>query len=58
MIQSFGENGIVDLKEGLGRNVDSLLLAANTPGVIFKNLLILGHRASESTGAVPGHIDF
>ena len=56
LIQSFGENGIVDLKEGLGRNVDSLLLAANTPGVIFKNLLILGHRASESTGAVPGHI--
>ena len=56
LIESFGKNGVVDLKEGLGRNVDSLLLAANTPGVIFKNLLILGHRASESTGAVPGHI--
>ena len=44
------------LKKGLGRKVDDMLLAANTPGVIHKDLLILGHRASESTGAVPGHI--
>ncbi len=56
LINSFGNNGVIDLKKGLGRNVDNMLLAANTPGVIYKNLLIIGHRASESTGAVPGHI--
>tara|TARA_B110000438_G_scaffold148637_1_gene143151 strand:+ start:18514 stop:20598 length:2085 start_codon:yes stop_codon:yes gene_type:complete len=56
LIKSFGESGIVDLKKGLGRRVDGMLLAANTPGIIFKDKLILGHRASESTGAVPGHI--
>ena len=56
LIDTFGDNGVVDLKKGLGRKVDDMLLAANTPGVIHKDLLILGHRASESTGAVPGHI--
>ena len=56
LIQSFGKQGSVDLKKGLGRNVDDMLLAVNTPGVIFKDKLILGHRTSESIGAVPGHI--
>ena len=56
LINSFGNDGVVDLKKGLDRKVDNLLLAANTPGVIYDDLLILGHRASESTGAVPGHI--
>ena len=56
LIQSFGKKGLVDLKKGLGKNVDNMLLAANTPGVIFKDKLILGHRTSESIGAVPGHI--
>ena len=56
LIQSFGKEGSVDLKKGLGKNVDDMLLAVNTPGVIFKDKLILGHRTSESIGAVPGHI--
>ena len=56
LIQSFGKQGSVDLKKGLGRQVEDMGLVVNTPGVIFKDKLILGHRTSESIGAVPGHI--
>ena len=55
-ISSFGEEGIVDMHLGLDRNVDSLFISSNTPGVLFEDLLIMGSRVSESTGAAPGHI--
>lgn len=54
--QEFGTNGKVNLRKGLGMNADSLYLAANTPGVVFKDLYIMGLRVSESTGSAPGHI--
>jgi quinoprotein glucose dehydrogenase len=58
LIQHFGKNGKVDLHEGLGRNVEGLFINSNTPGIIYKDKLILGSRVSESggAGAVPGHI--
>ena len=55
-ITAFGENGSVDLHEGLGRDVTGLYIAANSPGRVFKNLLILGTRVSESLPAVPGFV--
>ena len=56
IIESFGQKGKVDLHKGLGRDVDDRFITANSPGVIFKNLLILGTRVSEEKGAAPGHI--
>ena len=55
-IESFGKAGKVDLHEGLGRDVSKMFISANTPGIIFEDLLILGTRVSESTGAAPGYI--
>ena len=55
-IESFGEEGYIDLREGLGRDPEKMPIVMTTPGVIFKNLLITGHRTSESPGAAPGHI--
>jgi len=52
----FGDGGSIDLHEGLGRSTDGLFVTANTPGVIFEDLLILGHRAAEANPAVPGHV--
>ncbi len=46
-IGSFGKQGSVDLKEGLGRESGDLYLSANTPGVIFRDLLIMGMRLGE-----------
>jgi quinoprotein glucose dehydrogenase len=56
VIDSFGENGALDLHKGLDREVDDLFISSNTPGIIFKDVLIIGSRVSESTGAAPGHI--
>ena len=57
LIPSFGDGGRVDLKEGLGRDVSRLYVLATTPGIVFRDLLILGTRVSEGPGpAAPGHI--
>ncbi len=56
-IQSFGQNGRVDVREGLGRDASKLYVLPTTPGVIYRNLLILGARVSEGPGpSAPGHI--
>lgn len=55
-IPGFGQDGVVDLHDGLGREVDDYFIAANTPGIVYQDKLILGMRVSESTGAAPGHI--
>ena len=57
LITTFGAHGSVDLKDGLGRDVSNLYALSNTPGAIYKDLLILGTRVSEGPGpAAPGHI--
>jgi quinoprotein glucose dehydrogenase len=57
VISSFGTNGRVDLKQDLGRDASRLYLVGTTPGIVFKNLLILGARVGEGPGPVaPGHI--
>jgi quinoprotein glucose dehydrogenase len=52
----FGKEGSVDLHEGLGKDVSDLYVAATSPGIIFKDLLIIGSRVSEGSDAAPGHI--
>ena len=57
LIESFGDHGRVDLTEGLGRDVRGLAIQANTPGVVFRNLIIMGMRGGEGPApAAPGHI--
>ena len=51
LIDSFGHNGEVDLRENLGRDPASLSVGNVTPGVVFKDMIIMG-----STGNTPGHI--
>jgi quinoprotein glucose dehydrogenase len=56
-IATFGKGGSVDLHDGLGRDVSRLFVISNTPGAIYKDLLILGTRVAEGPGpAAPGHI--
>ncbi len=55
-IPSFGENGRVDLHLGLGEEHALKFVTANTPGVVFEDLYILGSRVDETWGAAPGHI--
>lgn len=57
LIKSFGNGGAIDLRENLDReNTESAYVAGTTPGVIYKDLLIMGMRVSEGPDAMPGHI--
>src|SRR5206468_909159 len=43
VVQSFGDNGKVNLKNGLGRDPDTLRrVQSGDPGRVFENLVILG----------------
>ena len=56
-ILSFGKNGVVDLKEGLGRDPLTVRrVMSSTPGRIFENLLLLGSSPGEGYFSAPGHI--
>lgn len=55
-ITAFGNNGRVDLREGLGRSVEGLSVSASTPGVIFDGLLLIGSTVGESLPSAPGDI--
>jgi quinoprotein glucose dehydrogenase len=55
-IPSFGNDGSIDLREGLGRDPKKQSVVSNTPGAIFENILIQGTRVGEGPGASPGHI--
>ncbi len=56
-IASFGNDGRVDLKQGLGRDPSTLsLVQSTTPGRVFENLLILGSATNQGYGSAPGDI--
>ena len=56
-VLSFGTEGRVDLKEGLGRDASKLSVLSNTPGVVYRNLLFMPLRVGEGPApAAPGHV--
>jgi quinoprotein glucose dehydrogenase len=55
-IQSFGRDGRIDLREGLGAPADRLTVSASTPGAIFEDLIIFGSSVPETLPGSPGHI--
>jgi quinoprotein glucose dehydrogenase len=56
-IDSFGKDGRVDLREGMGRDPQSLTLVQSyNPGRIFENLVIFGSATNEEYRSGPGDI--
>lgn len=56
-IQSFADSGRVDLREGLDRELVRQSLGLTTPGIVYRDLLIVGSQVGDSPAArVPGHI--
>ena len=55
-IGDFGDNGKVDLRAGLCRDINKISVYAPSPGVIFDNLIIIGTAVNETFGAAPGDI--
>ncbi|GAB3938583.1 outer membrane protein assembly factor BamB family protein [Larkinella terrae] len=55
-VLNFGKGGKINLKEGLNRPGADEYVVSNTPGIVYKNLLIMGHRVSEIAPALPGDV--
>jgi len=56
LVPRFGDSGRVDLREGLGRDPREISITASTPGIIYRDLLILGGLMSEDLPCPPGDI--
>src|SRR5271155_4622671 len=56
LIPGFGDNGRVDLRKDLGRDYTRQAVAMTSPGVVYKDLIIVGFRAPETPPAPPGDI--
>jgi quinoprotein glucose dehydrogenase len=55
-VVSFGTAGVTSLKAGLGPRAADLFVISTSPGVIYKDLYIIGTRVSENADAAPGYI--
>ncbi|HUF62564.1 MAG TPA: PQQ-binding-like beta-propeller repeat protein [Verrucomicrobiales bacterium] len=56
-VPSFGQDGRIDLREGLDRDVFFLHVTSSSPGIVYRDLLIMGSAVGEGPGpTAPGHI--
>lgn len=55
-IRSFGKNGRIDLRESLGRTAATQSIYLTSPGIVYKDLIIVGGREPETLPAPPGDI--
>lgn len=55
-VNTFGDNGKIDLHENLDRNVADLFITATSPPVIYEDIFVIGSRVDEGAAAAPGHI--
>src|SRR5260370_34050172 len=56
-IAPFGDNGLVDLRQGLGRDPKTIpLIQSFSPGRVFEDLMILGSATGEEYDSPPGDL--
>jgi glucose dehydrogenase len=55
-VESFGESGRIDLRKDLGVDPETATVALTSPGILYKDLIIVGFRAPETHPAPPGDI--
>ncbi|RFZ84087.1 pyrroloquinoline quinone-dependent dehydrogenase [Mucilaginibacter terrenus] len=55
-VKSFGDNGKIDLHDGLDRDVKDFFVTATSPPIIYNDIMIAGTRVDEGAHAAPGHI--
>jgi len=56
LIPSFGQAGHIDLRDGLGRDPQDLSVTDTSPGVVYKDLIIMGSGLPEDLPCPPGDI--
>ncbi len=52
----FGNGGRIDLRENLGRELKGVSIGATSPGIVYKDVIIMGSIVSETLPAAPGDI--
>lgn len=55
-VETFGENGKVDLNVGVRDDPKSISVTLTTPGIIYNDLIIVGSRLPDLYGAPPGYV--
>jgi quinoprotein glucose dehydrogenase len=55
-ILSFGNQGKVDLRTGMGAHAQDKFVISNTPGTVYKDIIVMPIRLSEDIGAPPGDV--
>jgi len=56
LIEGFGDKGRINMNEGLGRDTSTISVKSPSPGIIYKDLIIMGSATGEGYGSAPGHI--
>jgi len=55
-LAGFGQDGKVDLRVGLRDTRKDFYVSSTSPGIVYKNLIIMGCRVPDIYGAQPGYI--
>jgi len=56
LVSDFGEKGHIDLRKNLGIDYKKASLEATSPGIVYKDYLIVSSRVPEGYDSTPGHI--
>lgn len=56
LIESFGENGFIDLRKNLPVDPETASIEVTTPGIVYQNFLIVPSRVPEGNNTTPGDI--
>lgn len=55
-VTSFGKQGKIDMRSGMPESAKEKFVISNTPGTIYKDIIVMPLRLSEGVGAAPGDI--
>ena len=55
-ISSFGKNGKIDMRSGMPVSAKEKFVISNTPGTIYKDIIVMPLRLSEGADAAPGDV--
>ena len=56
LVAEFGNDGVLDLRTGLPGDTSRFYISLSSPGVIYRDTIIVGFRTAESPPAAPGDI--
>lgn len=56
LIESFGENGFIDLRQNLPVDPEKASIEVTSPGIVYRDFLIVGSRVPEGDNGTPGDV--